>query len=73
MIDKILLKTAALSVGVEITDAQAEKFDKYAALLVEWNQKMNLTAITDPTDMVIKHFVDSVAAAPLLPEAAFSL
>ncbi len=73
MIDKTLLKTAALAVGVEIDDVAAEKFDKYAALLVEWNQKMNLTAITDPTDMVIKHFVDSVSAAPLLPEGPFSL
>lgn len=73
MIDKNVLKTAALAVGVEIDDAAAEKFDKYAALLVEWNQKMNLTAITDPTDMVIKHFVDSVSAAPLLPEGPFSL
>lgn len=73
MIDKDLLKTAALTVGVEISDTVAEKLDKYAQLLVEWNQKMNLTAITDPTDMVIKHFVDSVAAAPLLPVGAFSL
>lgn len=73
MIDKSLLKTAALSVGVEITDIAAEKLDIYAALLVEWNQKMNLTAITEPTDMVIKHFVDSAAAAPLLPQGAFSL
>lgn len=73
MIDKALLKTAALSVGVEIDDVAAEKFDTHAGLLVEWNQKMNLTAITDPTDMVIKHFVDSVAAVPLLPQGAFSL
>ncbi len=73
MIDKTLLKTAALSVGVEIDEVAAEKFDKYAELLVEWNQKMNLTAITDPTDVVIKHFADSVAAAPLLPQGAFSL
>ncbi|MBP3381135.1 MAG: 16S rRNA (guanine(527)-N(7))-methyltransferase RsmG [Elusimicrobiaceae bacterium] len=73
MIDKQLLKAAALEIGVEIDDVAAEKFDRYAALLVEWNQKMNLTAITEPTDMVIKHFVDSVAAAPLLPNGSFSL
>lgn len=73
MINKALLKTAALTVGVKIDDVAADKFDAYAALLVEWNQKMNLTAITDPTDMVIKHFVDSIAAAPLLPTGEFSL
>ncbi len=73
MIDKSLLKTAAASLGVDVDDAAAEKMDIYAQLLVEWNKKMNLTAITDPTDVVIKHFVDSVAAAPLLPEGAFSL
>jgi len=73
MIDKNLLQTACAQVGVEIDAVAAEKLDIYAALLVEWNQKMNLTAITDPTDVVIKHFADSLAAAPLLPDGAFSL
>lgn len=73
MIDKELLKNACAQVGVEVDAVAADKLDTYAALLVEWNQKMNLTAITDPTDMVIKHFADSLAAAPLLPDGAFSL
>lgn len=73
MIDKELLKTTALQYGVTISDQVAEKFDRYAELLVEWNEKMNLTAITDPTDIVVKHFVDSVTAAKLLPEGPFSL
>lgn len=38
----------------------AEKLDRYAQLLVEWNQKMNLTAITEPREIVYKHFVDSL-------------
>lgn len=38
----------------------AERFDRYAELLVDWNQKINLTAITAPDDIVIKHFVDSL-------------
>ncbi len=35
-----------------------ERLNTYAALLIEWNEKMNLTAITDPTDVVYKHFYD---------------
>lgn len=48
----------------------AERLDTYARLLVEWNEKMNLTAITEPGAMVVKHFVDSLAAAPLIPGGA---
>ena len=57
MIDKSLLQHYCSF----LTDEQAEQFDIYARLLVEWNEKMNLTAITEPTDIVIKHFVDSLA------------
>ena len=73
MINIELLKTAADAVGVEVDAALAERLDIYARLLVEWNEKMNLTAITDPTDIVIKHFADSLSAAPLLPTGEFSL
>ena len=44
--------------GIEYNDEILEKLDKYAALLVEWNEKINLTAITDPEGIVIKHFLD---------------
>ena len=37
-----------------------ENFDKYACLLEVWNQKINLTAITEPSQVVIKHFLDSI-------------
>lgn len=57
-----------LSVSME----QYESFKKYAALLVEWNQKMNLTAITDPYGITVKHFLDSVLPLKFLniPENA---
>ena len=44
--------------GIAYNDEILEKLDKYAALLVEWNEKINLTAITDPEGIVIKHFLD---------------
>lgn len=57
MINKELLKKHCPF----LTDTQLEQFDIYAKLLVEWNEKMNLTAIIEPDEIVIKHFVDSLA------------
>ena len=37
-----------------------DKFEKYHKLLIEWNEKMNLTAITDEKEVAIKHFLDSM-------------
>ena len=68
MIDKQQLKAYAAEYGVTVDDTAADKFDRYAQLLVEWNKKMNLTAITEPEQIVIKHFVDSLTAVPLLPQ-----
>lgn len=44
--------------GFSITDEMYRKFRIYAELLVEWNEKMNLTAITDPMGISYKHFLD---------------
>ncbi len=46
---------------VEINSEQLEHFEKYAALLKEWNKKMNLTAIDDDEGIAIKHFIDSIS------------
>ncbi|MBQ5841243.1 MAG: 16S rRNA (guanine(527)-N(7))-methyltransferase RsmG [Clostridia bacterium] len=73
MIDRDVLSRCAAPFEVEITDRLFERLDIYAALLVEWNEKMNLTAITDPMGVAIKHFADSLTAAPLLPAREFSL
>ena len=73
MYDKDLFARVAAQYGVEVSGELCEKLDIYARLLVEWNEKMNLTAITDPTGMAVKHFADSLTAAPLLPEGEFSL
>ncbi len=70
MIDTTLLRDYAADIGVTLTDEQLAAFDTYATLLVEWNEKMNLTGITDPYGIVVRHFVDSLTAAPLIPEGA---
>nr|WP_307992720.1 16S rRNA (guanine(527)-N(7))-methyltransferase RsmG [uncultured Niameybacter sp.] len=44
--------------NVEITDKQADQLIKYKELLVEWNEKMNLTAITEDFEVITKHFLD---------------
>ena len=48
--------------NIELSDDQLEKFDKYYALLTEWNKVMNLTAITDFDDVCKLHFVDSLSS-----------
>lgn len=71
-ISKELLKDKAAVYGVELDDKALERFDIYARLLVEWNEKINLTAITEPDEIVIKHFVDSLSvfSAIDIPEGA---
>ena len=45
--------------NIELTDEQINKFNIYCNMLIEWNSKMNLTAIKEPTEIAVKHFVDS--------------
>ena len=54
------LESYAIQAGLSLTDAQIEKFALYEALLLEWNQKMNLTSITEPAEVKKKHFIDSL-------------
>lgn len=71
-ISKALLKEKAAIYGVELDEKALDRFDIYARLLVDWNEKINLTAITEPDEIVIKHFVDSltVFSAIDIPEGA---
>ncbi|HEO5644406.1 TPA: 16S rRNA (guanine(527)-N(7))-methyltransferase RsmG [Streptococcus agalactiae] len=47
--------------GITLTDKQKKQFETYFRLLVEWNEKINLTAITDKEEVYLKHFYDSIA------------
>ena len=49
--------------GIEVSEHQLQQFQKYYEILVEWNEKMNLTAITDKEDVYLKHFYDSITIA----------
>ena len=62
MIDFNIKKIAPLcqEFGVEITTEIQEKLNLYGNLLVEWNEKINLTAITDPDGVLYKHFYDCI-------------
>lgn len=57
-----ILKKGFDSLDIPWSDKQIAQLEKYAALLVEWNEKINLTAITEPVDIATKHFLDSAAA-----------
>ncbi len=57
--EKIIDAFAGLDVF--LSDEQAEKFYDYWRLLIEWNEKINLTAITDFNQVLLKHFIDSCA------------
>lgn len=49
--------------GIELSPWQLEQFKMYFHTLVEWNEKMNLTAITEEEEVYLKHFYDSISAA----------
>lgn len=46
--------------GIEVNDEKLNKLNRYYELLVEWNEKINLTAITDEEEVYLKHFYDSL-------------
>ena len=60
MIDKLRFSNLCEQNGIFLDEVMLERFDIYARLLVEWNEKMNLTAITEPREIELKHFLDSL-------------
>ena len=61
MYNSSLLISDAERLGISLTDEQISRFDKLSDLLVEQNKTMNLTAITDPDGIAVKHFADSIS------------
>lgn len=60
MIKYDYLKEQASKLGIEFDSYALDRFDSYAERLVRWNEHVNLTAITEPDEIVIKHFIDSL-------------
>ncbi|MBQ1332169.1 MAG: 16S rRNA (guanine(527)-N(7))-methyltransferase RsmG [Lachnospiraceae bacterium] len=67
------LRERASEMGVTLSDRQLEQFLLYYDLLLRWNEKMNLTAITEWKDVLEKHFLDSLTLAISLPSHAAGL
>lgn len=59
-------KEAVLRLGIPVSDEEILKLDKYYALLVEWNEKINLTAITEKNQVFLKHFYDSLTLVKVI-------
>lgn len=53
---------------VNLEKEDIERFFKYKDILLEWNKKINLTAIEDDREIIIKHFVDSISVSPYIEE-----
>ena len=65
-----MTKELILSLIPGASEEQADKFIKYYELLIEWNEKMNLTAITEEREVAEKHFADSLLPMELIPQNA---
>ena len=55
-------------IDINISEMQVEKFNEYMQLLLEWNEKINLTAITDESEIILKHFIDSLTVLKYVKE-----
>ncbi len=68
-----LLTDCCEKMGVPLAEEQTRQLMAYLVLLLEWNEKMNLTAITEEREVVLKHFADSLSLAPAIGQGALSV
>ena len=59
-------KSEVEKLGINVTIEQLNKLERYYDLLIEWNEKINLTAITDKKDVYLKHFYDSLTIVKII-------
>ena len=67
-----LLTRGACDLGIRLSDEQLSSFETYYRELVEWNQRFNLTAITDREGVQVRHFLDSLSCLKALPQGKLS-
>ena len=65
-----LIYEGAKNLDIQIDKRKIEKFAIHAVELMKWNQKTNLTAITDPFEVAVKHFLDSIVPVKIIPSNA---
>ena len=65
---KKIMTLYATKLNIKFTEEQLEKFYQYMNLLLEWNEKINLTAIVEPKEVILKHFIDSLTINKYLKE-----
>lgn len=70
-----LLQQEAQQFNLSLSKSQLDAFDRYTEELIAWNEKINLTTIIEPKEIVIKHFLDSLSVYPIISTLApnFSL
>lgn len=61
-----VFKSEVLKLGVEIDDVKIDLLNKYFELLISWNNKINLTSITDKKEVYLKHFYDSLTICKVI-------
>jgi len=59
--DENILIDGAQKIGINLNKEQIKKFSQYLELLIQWNQKINLTSLKTPQEIIIKHFLDSIS------------
>ncbi|HAH87917.1 MAG TPA: 16S rRNA (guanine(527)-N(7))-methyltransferase RsmG, partial [Armatimonadetes bacterium] len=64
-----ILKEGAQEFGIELSPRQLDKFDAFTRLLLLWNQKFNITRITDPEEISVRHYLDSLAPLAFITPA----
>lgn len=64
--EKLIINVDKL--GINLSEIQLKQFYNYMNLLIEWNKKVNLTAITEPDEIILKHFVDSLTISKYISD-----
>ncbi len=61
--DLSILRDGSKNFGLSLSEHQLEQFDRYLELLLDWNQRFNLTTINDPREIQVRHFLDSLSCS----------
>lgn len=67
---KSKMKEISKEIGILLEEEQINQFYTYMELLLEWNEKVNLTAITKPEEIILKHFIDSMTISKYIEKNA---